>query len=226
LGKIGLLGKLTEKAVLRVADEVIAVSEVTKENLVRVKKDTVLVPNGVDLAFIDSVAPAEFSADTLFVGRLIREKNVDLLIRALPTDATLCIIGDGPERENLVQLAKDVNATVRFVRTLSYTDIISVMKAANSLVLPSSREGFGIVALEALACGTPVITSNVQQNAARALITPGENGFLVAPTIGEIRSALSAIDKQQMHRAAKASAASFDWNTLCKTLYDVYRSVT
>jgi glycosyltransferase involved in cell wall biosynthesis len=100
------------------------------------------------------------------------------------------------------------------------------MKASNSLVLPSSREGFGIVALEALACGTPVITSNVQQNAARALITPGENGFLVAPTIGEIRSALSAIDKQQMHRAAKASAASFDWNTLCKTLYDVYRSVT
>lgn len=226
LGRIGLLGKLTEKAALRVADKVIAVSEVTKEDLVRVKKDTVLVPNGVDLAFIDSVAPAEISADTLFVGRLIREKNVDLLIRALPTDATLWIIGDGPERENLVQLAKEVNATVRFVRTLSYTDLISVMKAANSLVLPSSREGFGIVALEALACGTPVITSNVQQNAARALITPGENGFLVAPTIGEIRSALSAIDKQQMHRAAKASAASFDWNTLCKTLYDVYRSVT
>ncbi len=226
LGRLGFLGKLTERAALRVADKVIAVSEATKEHLVNLKKGTALVPNGVDIAFIDSVAPAEISVDALFVGRLIREKNVDLLIRALPADTTLCIIGDGPEKENLTQLAKEVHATVRFVRTLSYADLISVMKAANSLVLPSIREGFGIVALEALACGTPVITTNVQKNAARALITPGENGFLVAPTIGEIRSALSKIDKQQMTRAAKASAASFDWNTLCKTLYDVYRSMT
>jgi len=184
------------------------------------------VPNGVDIAFIDSVAPAKISVDALFVGRLIREKNVDLLIRALPTDATLCIIGDGPEKENLVSLAKEVNATVRFVRTLSYADLISVMKAANSLVLPSTREGFGIVALEALACGTPVITTNVEMNAAKELITPEKNGFLVTPTVYAIGSALSAIDKHQMHRAAKASAAPFDWNLLSGKLRDVYRALT
>jgi len=225
LGKMGFLGKLTERAALRVADKVIAVSEATKEQLACLKKNTALVPNGVDIAFIDSVAPAEISADALFVGRLIREKNVDLLIRALPPDATLCIIGDGPERENLLSLAKEVNATVRFIRTLCYADIISVMKAANSLVLPSAREGFGIVALEALACGTPVITTNVERNAAKALITPEENGFLVAPTVDAIRSALSAISKHQMYRAAKASAAPFDWNLLSGKLRDIYRAL-
>jgi glycosyltransferase involved in cell wall biosynthesis len=209
-----------------VADKVIAVSEATKEQLACLKEDIALVPNGVDIAFIDSVAPAEIAADALFVGRLIREKNVDLLIRALPADATLCIIGDGPEKESLVQLAKDVNATVQFVRTLSYTDLISVMKAANSLVLPSAREGFGIVALEALACGTPVITTNVERNAARALITQGKNGFLVAPTEGEIRSALSAIDKNRMYHAAKASAVPFDWNTLSNKLRTIYEALT
>jgi glycosyltransferase involved in cell wall biosynthesis len=226
LGKIGFLGKLTERATLRVADKVIAVSEATKEQLACLKEDIALVPNGVDIAFIDSVAPAEIAADALFVGRLIREKNVDLLIRALPADATLCIIGDGPEKESLVQLAKDVNATVQFVRTLSYTDLISVMKAANSLVLPSAREGFGIVALEALACGTPVITTNVERNAARALITQGKNGFLVALTEGEIRSALSAIDKNRMYHAAKASAVPFDWNTLSNKLRTIYEALT
>ncbi len=226
LGKIGALGKLTERAALRAADKVIAVSEATKEHLVHLKKDVELVPNGVDIAFIDSVAPAKISVDALFVGRLIREKNVDLLIRALPTDATLCIIGDGPEKENLVSLAKEVNATVRFVRTLSYADLISVMKAANSLVLPSTREGFGIVPLEALACGTPVITTNVEMNAAKELITPEKNGFLVTPTVDAIGSALSAIDKHQMHRAAKASAAPFDWNLLSGKLRDVYRALT
>jgi glycosyltransferase involved in cell wall biosynthesis len=226
LGKIGGVGKLTERAALRVADKVIAVSEATKEQLVHLKKDIELVPNGIDIAFIDSVAPAKISVDTLFVGRLIREKNVDLLIRALPSDATLCIIGDGPEKENLVSLAKEVNATVRFVRTLSYADLISVMKAASSLVLPSTREGFGIVALEALACGTPVITTNVEMNAAKALITHEENGFLVTPTVDAIGKALSAINKQQMQRAAKASAAPFDWNLLSEKLRNIYRALT
>jgi glycosyltransferase involved in cell wall biosynthesis len=226
LGPIGVLGKLTERAVLRAADKAIAVSEATKDHLVHLKQDIELVPNGVDIAFIDSVAPAKISVDTLFVGRLIRQKNVDLLIRALPTDATLCIIGDGPEKENLISLAKEVNATVRFVRTLSYADLISVMKAANSLVLPSTREGFGIVALEALACGTPVITTNVEMNAAKELITHEENGFLVSPTVNAIRSALSEISKKQMHRAAKASAAPFDWNLLSEKLRNIYRALT
>ena len=226
LGNLGFFGKLTERAALRVADKVIAVSAATKALIDGLKKDSALIPNGVDIAFIDSVAPAKISVDALFVGRLIREKNVDLLIRALPAHSTLCIVGDGPEKESLMRISTEVNARVCFVPVLPYEELISIMKAANSLVLPSTREGFGIVALEALACGTPVITSNAQKNAAKELITHGENGFLVTPTVDEIRSALSKVDKQQMQRAAKASAGLFDWNTLSAGLRTVYESVT
>ena len=226
LGSFGFLGKLTERATLKLADKLVAVSMTTKKNLERFRKDSALVPNGVDIAFIESVAPAETSVDALFVGRLIPEKNVDMLIRAMPANWTLCIAGDGPEKERLVRLSKEVNATVHFVSGLTYRDLISIIKAANSLVLPSSREGFGLVALEALACGTPVITSSAQNNAAKELIDQGVNGFVVDLVPEAIESALLDANKEQMSLAAKASAANFDWDILCKKLFDVYRSLT
>jgi glycosyltransferase involved in cell wall biosynthesis len=225
LGSLGYFGKLIERATLQLADQVIAVSAATKEILDQHKKNAVLVPNGVDIAFIDSVASAEISIDALFVGRLISEKNVDLVIRALPAHSTLCIVGDGPEKERLVRLSKEVNARVCFASGLSYEQLISVMKASNSLVLPSVREGFGIVALEALACGTPVITSNAKKNAAKELINHGENGFLVSATVDDIKSALSEVDKQRMSHAAKASAAAFDWNILSPQLRTAYETL-
>lgn len=226
LGTLGYFGKLTEAAVLQLPDKIIAVSGTTKEILDHYKKNSVLVPNGVDIAFIDSVVPAEVSVDALFVGRLISEKNVDLVIRALPAHSTLCIVGDGPEKERLLRLSRKVSARVCFASGLSYEQLISVMKASNSLVLPSIREGFGIVALEALACGTPVITSNAKRNAAKELVSHGENGFLVSAAVNEIKSALSAVDKQRMSNAAKASAAAFDWNVLSAKLRTVYESLT
>jgi glycosyltransferase involved in cell wall biosynthesis len=226
LGKLGSFGKLTERAALMIADEVVAVSTTTKELLEHFRKSVSLVPNGVDISLIDSIAPAEISVDALFVGRLIPEKNVELLVRAMPPSKTLCIVGEGPEKARLVQLSKELSTNVRFRSELPYEDLIGVMKAANSLVLPSSREGFGIVALEALACGTPVITSNVRKNAARGLITHGENGFVVDLTEDQLRSALLEVDKKRMQRAAKAGAASFDWNLLCTELRKLYESLT
>ncbi|HYB59711.1 MAG TPA: glycosyltransferase family 4 protein [Candidatus Acidoferrales bacterium] len=225
LGTPGYFGKLIERVTLQLADQLIAVSAATKEILNRYKKDAALVPNGVDIAFIDSVASAEISIDALFVGRLISEKNVDLVIRALPAHSTLCIVGDGPEKERLVRLSREVNARVCFASGLSYEQLVSIMKASNALVLPSVREGFGIVALEALACGTPVITTNAWQNAAKELINHGENGFLVSAVVDDIASALSEVDKQRMSDAAKATAAAFDWNILSVELRTVYDSL-
>jgi len=226
LGKLGLFGKLTERATVMIADEVVAVSLTTKELISQFRKSVSLVPNGVDTSLIDSIAPAELSIDALFVGRLIPEKNVELLIRAMPTSKTLCIVGNGPEKAKLVQLSEELKTNVRFRSELPYEDLIGVMKAAHSLVLPSSREGFGIVALEALACGTPVITSNVQKNAARELITHGENGFIVDLTEDQLRSALLKVDKERMQRSAKASAAFFDWDLLSAELRTLYESLT
>ena len=225
IGTAGIVGALIERATVRVADQIIAVSQNTAENLRRYTTRVSLVPNGVDTGYIDSIPAAQYDIDALFVGRLIPEKHVDTLIRAVPPDCKLCVIGEGPEKRSLMQLADRQRKHVTFASSLSYSQVIGVMKAAKSLVLPSSREGFGIVVLEALACGTPVVTSDVRENAAAALIDSGENGFKVGITPTQIRSALRKIDKDKMGQAARAKAVQFDWTPLSEKLRGEYQSL-
>ncbi len=224
IGAAGLLGAFVERATVHMADHIIAVSINTEKSLRQYAACVSLVPNGVDTHYIDSVPPAQYDIDALFVGRLIPEKHVDALIRAVPDDLKLCIIGDGPQKQPLMSLAHKLHKQVTFTTSLPYEGLIGVMKAAKALVLPSSREGFGIVALEALACGTPVITSDAQENAATALITPGENGFIVKIDPSQIRSALLEVDRDKMERAARAQAARYDWDPLSEQLRREYQS--
>ncbi|WP_367884760.1 glycosyltransferase [Thermococcus sp. JCM 11816] len=99
---------------------------------------------------------------------MIREKNVELLVRAvqilkteIPDIKVLIIGGDGPERRRLERLSEELNLVenVDFKGFLDeYEAVISHMKASRVFVLPSIREGFGITALEANASGIPVVT--------------------------------------------------------------------
>ena len=140
-----------------------------------------IIGNGVDLKRIGEIAPHRETSDIIFVGRLIKEKNVDVLIRAVvDKNYRLLIIGDGPERENLKYIISELSLESR-VRMIGFLDnhdeIIAHMKSSKVCVLPSTREGFGIAALEAMACGLPVVTVDHPANAIRDLITK-ETGFL------------------------------------------------
>ena len=120
------------------------------------------------------------------MGRLIKEKNVDILIKSIKSvskeipEVKAVIIGEGPEGERLKSLAGDLDLedNIKFLGFLpNYDDVISYIKSSKVFVLPSTREGFGIVLLEAMACGLPVITVDHPMNAAKGLIIDGENGF-------------------------------------------------
>jgi len=103
----------------------------------------------------------------LFVGRLIYYKGVEYLIRAMKNvDASLVVIGDGPLRENLLSLATGVGVAhkVHFLgKGISDADMVAYYHACDVFVLPSVEitEGFGIVQLEAMACGKPVVNTNL-----------------------------------------------------------------
>jgi len=123
----------------------------------------------------------------LFVGRLIHAKGVNHLIRIMPEvraagqDTRLFILGEGPEKAALIALANSLNLgrVVTFVGERSHEDTIAFMRASDLFVLPSLTEPFGMVLVEAMSCGLPIVASKVM--GIPSIVEDGTNGFLVPP---------------------------------------------
>ena len=140
---------------------------------------------GADLLrlFVPDGSPRN-AAEVLFVGRLVAVKGVDTLISALPDvlagrpDATLTVVGGGPERDRLAELARrlDVASCVTFVGPVPHAELAKYYRRAALLVLPSREEGFGLVLIEALGCGCPVVASDLP--AIRGVLGEGKTGRL------------------------------------------------
>jgi glycosyltransferase involved in cell wall biosynthesis len=235
LGKAGFFGKLTEKLMVRLTDKIITVSDKTKDDLRKIKSSekAVVIPNGIDLAEINQIKPSPAKSDIIFVGRLIKEKKADLLIKSLVRikdnfpDVKCTIIGEGPEKENLEKLSDQsgLKDDVSFTGFLEdYQDVIAHMKSSKVLVLPSVREGFGMVVLEANACGLPVVVVDHPMNAAKDLIIPGENGFIAEVSenslAGKIVEAIES--REKMIESSKDFAKDYDWNNIITRLEVTY----
>jgi glycosyltransferase involved in cell wall biosynthesis len=119
----------------------------------------------------------------LYVGRLVHQKRVDVLIEAMRrieqsrTDIGLLIVGDGVERQQLMQQAQGLK-NVQFLGFRDRPDLPRYYGVADLFVLPSEIEAWGMVVLEALACGLPVIATS-RVGAAWDLIQDGKNGYVI-----------------------------------------------
>jgi len=237
LGFLGLFGKVIERYVASFKSPVIAVSPTTGLRFGNEfgRQPDYILPNGIDVAHLDSVAPAPDKTDVIFTGRLIKEKNVGLLLdafRILVSDnpgLTLTIIGDGPDKDaidtRIRAYSLDRNVTVTgFLENPD--EIIARMKASKVFVLPSTREGFGIAALEALGCGLPVVTIDHPANAVRDLITES-NGIICTPTPEDLAQGISQALRQheQMREACRASASAYDWDRIVDQAEQYYQSL-
>ncbi|WP_301676509.1 glycosyltransferase family 4 protein [Methanoculleus methanifontis] len=238
LGRRGAFGKAVEQLAAGLTDHHIAVSPSTARALagLGVSGPVPVVPNGIDLARIAAVPPAAEEWDVIFTGRLIREKNVDVLLRALVRvreevpDLRALIVGDGPERPALERLARDLglDGAVTFTGFLpDYDSVVAAMKASRVFVLPSTREGFGIAALEAMACGIPVVTTDHPGNAAGDLVVPGVNGYRPGLSAGEIGEGIVKIlcNSNIDDRKCVTLAETYDWNRIVEALEQRYSAI-
>jgi glycosyltransferase involved in cell wall biosynthesis len=237
LGRKGVFGKAAERLVARLTPFRIAVSGITAKKLEALGTggDVRIIANGIDLCRIGSIPPSAESSDIIFVGRLIREKHGDVLVRAFALalkkspDLTLLILGDGPEKGAIAALVRDLGIGDRVtLKPFLATDdeVIGLLKASHICAIPSTREGFGIAALEALACGLPVVTIDHPDNAIRELITEN-TGFvtsLSAETLAEtIGTALARYPS--MKTACKESAGNYEWDGIADRAEEYYRAV-
>lgn len=119
----------------------------------------------------------------LFVGRLAEKKGVTYLIEAMErVDALLVIVGDGPLKEALEHQAEQYNDKIKFIGPKTHDQLKELYASADILVMPSitakdgDEEGFGLVILEAMASGLPVVASN--SGGISSLVQDGSNGLL------------------------------------------------
>lgn len=235
LGKKGIFGKFVEQIVAKLTDSIVAVSKLTKDDLegMGVKSRVTLIPNGVDCGRIRDLPPLSEKTDILFAGRLIKEKNVDILIRSIRhlkgelPDIRCTIVGDGPERSNLERLVHELGLETNILltgRIKEYEQVLSYMKSSRVFVSPSSREGFGIAALEANACGLPVVTVDHPQNATRYLIREGDNGYVCQLSeeaiVRKIVVALST--NEEMQEKCRQFSYKYDWDKIADVLENYY----
>jgi len=227
----GVLGEIWERLVLTLfPPAIIAVSHSTKLQL-REKTGiiaTAVVPNGVDVSQCQKIKVRQQKPlQIVTVSRLIPEKKVDVLVRAFarikhahPT-ATLLIIGEGTEKKSLQQLARDLHCETSIMfagKVTSAHDVLKRIKESVLFCLPSVREGFGIVVTEAMACGIPVLCSDIPS--LREISNNGTAAMLMTPDsvddcARKLRRLLADqhIRKQLMLEGSRC-VETYNWNTI------------
>lgn len=242
LGFMGIFGKLVERSVLKLPHRIIVAANQTKRDLISVgcKSEKIsVVPNGVDYGWIRDTSPSQEKFDVIYVGRLIKGKNVDLLIQSVNLlknefpKLKVGIIGDGPEKPRLEKLAEELDITnnVRFFGFIEdFTEVVALEKSSKMFVIPSTQEGgSSIVSLEANACGLPVIAVRHKLGISAELITES-NGFLVELSpkaiADKIHLLLTDVGlREEMGKSATSFAKQYDWDKITDLIEEVYGQV-
>jgi glycosyltransferase involved in cell wall biosynthesis len=203
--------------------QIITVSPSTKKEIVTLnltKKEPVVIYNGVDSQFYNKGTKSKVPT-VLYLGRLQYYKSINVFIRVAKQlsskfpNANFLIAGEGEELSKLKAYATRIQSPVTFVGRVSEKKKVSLLQEAWVVVNPSSVEGWGLTVIEANACGTPVVASNV--SGLKDSVRNGTNGYLVehgnVKMFSEKITTLLANSKlrRSMSSQARRWSLQFDW---------------
>lgn len=232
-----IFGVPLERLALLKIPYIITVCPQIKNLIKKITKSKIFViPNGINFKNIQKIQPVKkYDNPTIYyMGVLNKRKGVHDLIKATTLvknkvkNVKLFIAGTGPYINKLKQLVadEDLKDDVTFLGFLSEQEKFIYMKSTDIFVLPTYWESFPFVLIEALACGKPIVTTDVAGNP--FAVSNGVNGFLVKPgdwkQIAE-RLITLLTDKdliKKMGRQSEIKATMFDWEIIAKQTRELY----
>jgi glycosyltransferase involved in cell wall biosynthesis len=214
----------------------VVVSNSTRDEMLRrgLKAGNVsIVYNAVDHTKYKPLGEARSKEPLIgYVGRIKRYKRVDVLLRALKIvcekvpDVRLRIAGSGDHLDALKDLAGSLGLEDRvdFMGFVTEGEKIEMLRQVQVIANPSSKEGWGVTVIEANACGTPVVASNVQ--GLRDAVVDGETGLLVP--YGDVEALAASLTdillddarRESLARNAQEWAAKFSWDASAKGILE------
>jgi len=191
----------------------------------------VQIPNAVDPTLFPKKAIRKFENQIIYAGRLSKEKGIDVLLQTakiLPPKYNLIILGDGPEKNNVQDVA-NLKTNVHYLGYQSKQNTISLIRGSDLLVQPSLMEGISSTLLEAMACGTCIVASNVGGNS--EIIENDKTGMLIKPNNHEeLLDKISDLMKNNEKRSKIAAGGlkvieKYNWKRIGRLYLDVYESL-
>jgi len=235
----------TERGLVQKCHHIIAPTEREKEELVRhygaSSEKISVVPCGVNLEQFKVLNKAQArqylglgnDKIILFVGRIDPLKGIDKLIKALPylrniQQIRLLVIGGGEHSQHEIEQLRKLACNLKIQNSVAFLDLVKheqlpyFYSAADVCVVPSYYESFGLVALESLACGTPVVATDVGDF--RSIIRDGETGYVIsdnvphclADKIALLLSRPSADTKSA--QLIRATVSKFSWSNIAEAI--------
>ena len=220
-----------EKNAFDWADAVTAGSKEAFEYYSKLGSKVSFIPNAIDISSLPSGIDTRYEKQIIFAGRLSKEKGILTILEMadeLPDDIHLLIIGNGPEKESVVEVTKN-HANIHYLGYQPKEKTIPLIRGSKLLIQPSLAEGISATLLEAMACQTPVIATNIGGNV--ELFENNKTGVLIEPKnpaklLREIVSLLNnPIKLEQISESAFKQVQKYDWPNIGKKYLSLYEKL-
>lgn len=239
---IGLIQLIAQNSLrIGIYDAVVVPNEVTKQELkdFGVRSPVTVIPNGIHLDeyATNPVYSDDLKYDFVAISRLVHRKGIDRLLDSFAEvvtkcpDATLAIAGKGPKRDQYIEKCQLLNIedNVEFLGYVEESTKAGLLKQSDVFVSPSRQEGFGIVVLEALAAGIPVVANDLP--IFRSWIPSSSVEFVDADCSSSFASSLSRIyddetKQAQLSLRGQKVAKNYSWDKVAIKSESVYKKIS